>query len=77
MTYKEFVNLYSKKDYINIDFKQKYIQKFFFEFTIKENNNIDNPSLNKIFIDKFKINLKLNLSELSHIRNKIVDNIKI
>lgn len=26
-TYEEFVNLYSKKDYDNIDFKQKYIQK--------------------------------------------------
>lgn len=45
MTIEEFVNLYSKKDYDNIDFKQKYIQKFYVEYSIKENNNIDNLSI--------------------------------
>jgi len=45
LTIEEFVNLYSKKDYDNIDFKQKYIQKFYVEYSIKENNNIDNLSI--------------------------------
>lgn len=49
-------------------------KKFYVEFSIKENNNIDNPSIKKFLFDKFKVNLNLKLSEFSHIQNKIVDN---
>ena len=76
MTYEEFINLYSKKEYNNIDFKKKYIQKFFVELNIKDNNNIDNPCIKKTIFDKFNLNLNLTLFEISHIRNKIIDNFK-
>jgi len=76
LTYEEFIDLYKKKEYDHIDFKKKYIQKFFVELNIKDNNNIDNPSIKKLFFDKFNFNLNLTLSELSHVRNKIIDNYK-
>ena len=43
------------------------------EYSIRENNSIDNPTLKKKILDKTKINLNLSLQELSNIRKKILD----
>ena len=60
-----------KKKYDNIDFKNKQIQKYFIINSIKENSNLDNPSLKQKFKDIAKFELPIKSTEISKLRSKI------
>ena len=74
--YNEFVELLKKNDINNIDFKQKYIQKYYVEYQINQNKNIDNPALKNNFYLLTTCKLDLSKSNLSRIRSKIIDTYK-
>ena len=45
ITYKEFKNKIINKDITDLNFLNKFRQKYFLEYFIKENETIDNPSI--------------------------------
>ena len=53
-----------------------YIQKFYIQYCINKDNNIDNPTLKKIFFELTKEKLNLTLTMITNIRNKIIPNYK-
>ena len=47
MEYEEFIKKFENNDIKLIDFKQKYIQKFYIQYCTYKDNNIDNSTLKK------------------------------
>ena len=64
------------KKYNLIDFTKRENQKYYVYYIIKENKNIDNPTIKNKFYNISNINLTLSLADLSKIRNKILDKYK-
>lgn len=50
LDYDEFTILMKNKEYNIINFKEREMQKYYATFAISENNNLDDPSLKKIFL---------------------------
>lgn len=76
ITYIEFKNLIINKNIKNINFTNKYIQKYYVKFSIEENETLDNPTIKKKFLEFTGLNLTLSLSELAQIRSKILNSYK-
>ena len=74
--YDEFIALMKDKKYNLIDFTKRENQKYYVYYIIKENKNIDNPTIKNKFYNISNINLTLSLADLSKIRNKILDKYK-
>ena len=52
------------------------IQKYFVYYCITNNKNIDNPTIKKKFKELTDLELKLTLTNISNIRNKVKNNYK-
>ena len=52
------------------------MQKYFVYYCINNNSNIDNPTIKKKFKEMTGFELKLTLTNLSNIRNKVKNNYK-
>ena len=76
LSYDEFKNAFKNKQLDKNVITKKYIQKYYTELSIRENESIDNPTLKKNFLEITGINLNLSLSEISQIRNKLLDKYK-
>ena len=74
--YEEFVKKLEDNDIKLINFKEKYIQKYYIQYSIYKDNSIDNPTLKKNFFNLTKEKLNITLSMITNIRNKIVSNYK-
>ena len=72
----EFKNLIINKNIKDINFTNKYIQKYYVKFSIEENETLDNPTIKKKFLEFTGQNLTLSLSELAQIRSKILTSYK-
>ena len=59
-----------------INFKDKYIQKYYIQYIIFKNKEIDNASIIKQFFDISKEKFILSKSEISKIRTKIIGEYK-
>ena len=73
ISYIDFVDLVQKKEYNKIDFSNKKIQKYYAFYFIKNNNDLDNPTIIKNFNTLTNIKLNLSKPELSQIRGKAFD----
>ena len=74
ISYEEFFQIMKNKEYNKLLFNERQIQKFYAQLLITDNNNIDNPTIKKNFFELTNIPLKLSLTDLSRIRNNIIDN---
>lgn len=71
--YEEFKKNFKEKNYKDLNFSLKKIQKYYAYYAISKNNNIDNPTLKKNFKKLTNINVNLTNSMLYHIRTNIFD----
>ena len=76
MSYEEFIKNIEENNYSIINFKEKYIQKFFVNYAINKNNEIDNANIITNFKNLAKCEFILSRSDISKIRSKIIDHYK-
>ena len=74
--YDTFANLMNHKKTKELNFNEKKMQKYFVYYCINNNSNIDNPTIKKKFKELTGFELKLTLTNLSNIRNKVNNNYK-
>ena len=76
MSYNEFASKLDENKIDDLNFQDIKIQKYYVEYSIKKNNNIENSTLFQNFKKIAKQNLSLTKSQISKIRNKLIDNYK-
>ena len=74
--YKEFLEFIEKKEYEKLDFSKIKIQKYYVFYSIYKNNNIDYQTIIKNFNSITKSKFILSQSQLSKIKNEVIDNLK-
>ena len=68
LDYNEFYELYEKKQNNLINYKERYIQKYYVQYIIVKNKEIDNATIIKNYYDTAKEKFILSKSDISKIR---------
>ena len=69
--YQDFVEIMKNNTIKDLNFKEKKIQKYFVYYCLNNNTNIDNQAIKNKFSELTKLELKLNLTDLSNIGTKL------